>query len=96
MKRENTVEMTSEKGSNELVMESIKKLLQQARKKSREADEALRTVYAILEDNYVDLDVDTGAENTDTLEEAINCFVQYGEYGLTNVLKEIRQQLDDE
>ncbi len=56
----------------------------------------MRTVYAILEDKYVDLDVDTGAENTDTLEEAINCFVQYGEYGLTNLLKEIRQQLDDE
>ena len=92
MKMENTLEMASEECSDELVMMSIKKLLQKARKKSRESDEALRTVYKAIEDMCIDLDVRSDAENADTLEEAINCYVQYGEYNLTDLLKEIRQQ----
>lgn len=92
MKRENIVEMTPEECSDELVMMSIKKLLQKARKKSKESDEALRTVYEAIEDMCIDLDAHSYAENADTLEEAINCYVQYGEYNLTDLLKEIRQQ----
>ena len=92
MKRENILEMAPEECSNELVMMSIKKLLQKARKKSKESDEALRTVYKAIEDMCIDLDVHSDAENADTLEEAINCYVQYGEYKLTDLLKEIRQQ----
>lgn len=92
MKRENIVEMTPEECSDELVMMSIKKLLQKARKKSKESDEALRTVYKAIEDMCIDLDAHSDAENADTLEEAINCYVQYGEYNLTDLLKEIRQQ----
>ena len=41
-------------------------------------------------DMCIDLDVHSDAENADTLEEAINCYVQYGEYNLSDLLKEIR------
>lgn len=92
MKRKNISEMTSEECSDELVMMSIKILLQKARKKSKESDEALRAVYKAIEDMCIDLDVYSDAENANTLEEAINCYVQYGEYNLTDLLKEIRQQ----
>jgi hypothetical protein len=92
MKKESISEMTPEECSDELVMKSIKKLLQKARKKSKESDEALQAVYQAIDDMCIDLDVHSDAENADTLEEAINCYVQYGEYNLTDLLKEIRQQ----
>ena len=90
MKRENIPEMTPEECTDELAMISIKKLLQKARKKNKESDEALRAVYQAIEDMCIDLDASTDAENADTLEEAINCYVQYGEYNLTGLLNEIR------
>lgn len=40
----------------------------------------------------IDLDIHSDTENADTLEKAINCYVQYGEYNLTDLLKEIKQQ----
>lgn len=92
MKRKNISEMTPEECSDKLVTLSIKKLLQKARKKNEESDEALRAVYQAIENMCIDLDVHSDAENADTLEEAINCYVQYGEYNLTDLLKEIRQQ----
>lgn len=94
MRRENILEMTPEECSDELVMMSVRKLLQKARKKNKESDEALREVYQAIEDMCIDLDVHSDAENANTLEEAINCYVQYGEYNLTDLLKEIRQQYE--
>lgn len=40
----------------------------------------------------IDLEVETNAENTDDLEQAVNCYVQYGEYTLKGLLKEIMKQ----
>lgn len=94
MKREDIPNMTSEQCSDELVMISVKKLLQKARKKCKESDEALRAVYQAIDDMCIDLDVASYAENASNLEEAINCYVQYGEYNLTDLLTEIRQQYD--
>ena len=94
MKREDIPNMTSEQCSDELVMISVKKLLQKARKKCKESDEALRAVYQAIDDMCIDLDAPSDAENATTLEEAINCYVQYGEYNLTGLLTEIRRQYD--
>ena len=33
-----------------------------------------------------------GAENADDLEQAINCYIQYGEYSIDELLDEIKQQ----
>ena len=61
-------------------------------KKCQEADEALRAVYEIIDDMNIDLDAYSYAENASTLGEAINCYVQYGEYTLTDLLEEIERQ----
>lgn len=58
----------------------IRKSLQRVRQKYIEAEKELNNLYDFLSDINVDLEVATDAENADTLEEAINCFVQYGEY----------------
>lgn len=68
----------------------IKKALQKARRKYIEAEIELNNLYDFLSDINADLEVLTDAENADTLEEAINCFVQYGEYNIDGILKELK------
>jgi len=68
----------------------IKKALQKARRKYIEAEIELNNLYDFLSDINADLEVPTDAENADTLEEAINCFVQYGEYNIDGILKELK------
>lgn len=92
MKSENILKMTSKHSSDELVMKSVKKLLQKARKKGKELDKALQDVYQVMEDMCIDLETHSNAENADTLEQAINCYVLYDEYNLDGLLMEIRQQ----
>ena len=67
----------------------IRKSLQRVRQKYIEAEKELNNLYDFLSDIKVDLEVATDAENADTLEEAINCFVQYGEYNIDGILKEL-------
>lgn len=71
----------------------LEKLLQKARKKAKEADDALRAVYDTIDAMDIDLYVPTEAENASTLEEAINCYVQYDEYTLSALMDEIKMQL---
>lgn len=68
----------------------IKKALQKARRKYIEAEIELNNLYDFLSDINADLEVPTDAENVDTLKEAINCFVQYGEYNIDGILKELK------
>lgn len=68
----------------------IKKALQKARRKYIEAEIELNNLYDFLSDINADLEVPTDAENADTLEEAINCFVQYSEYNIDGILKELK------
>lgn len=77
---------------DELTFMDLKKLLQKARKAQQKADEALHAVYNALDDMCIDLDAPSDAENADCLDHAISCYVQYGEYGIANLLKEIRAQ----
>lgn len=67
----------------------IKKALQKARRKYIEAEIELNNLYDFLSDIDADLEVQTDAENVDTLKEAINCFVQYGEYNIDGILKDL-------
>jgi hypothetical protein len=90
--RKEIYQMSSEEALDETVELELKEALQKARKASKKADEELRKVYAILEDMCIDLEVETNAENADDLEQAVNCYVQYGEYTIKGLLKEIMEQ----
>lgn len=68
----------------------IKKALQKARRKYIEAEIELNNLYDFLSDINADLEVPTDAENADTLKEAINGFVQHGEYNIDGILKELK------
>lgn len=91
-KEKNISTMSPEECADELAIIELEKLFKKARKKNNEADKALQEVYQAIEDMCIDLDIPSNAENANTLEEAINCYVQYGEYNLKGLLKEIKEQ----
>lgn len=70
----------------------LRRLIQKARKKSIELNDATQAVFDALSD--IDLYVPTDAENADDLEQAINCYIQYGEYSIDELLDEIKQQCE--
>lgn len=72
-------------------------LLNDAKAKHQEAAEATEKVYEeinrIAGYKTVDLDAPTGAENAGTLEEAINCYIAYGEYTAGGLIAEIEEAI---
>jgi hypothetical protein len=95
MKKE-IYQMSSDEALNESIKLELKNSLQKARNACKRADEELRKVYNILEDMCIDLDVTTNAENADNLEQAVNCYVQYGEYNLKGLVSEIMKQYNED
>lgn len=92
MKRTQISQMSSEQALDESVMLELKKLIQKARKADQKAEEAHLAVFQALEDMCIDINVPSAAEGADNLGDAISCYIQYGEFGLKNVLSEIRKQ----
>ena len=92
MKRVDIPNLAAEQASDELVLMELKKLIKKARNQSKEADESLQKVHKALEDMCIELNVPTNSENADDLEQAVNCYIQYGEYNLCGLMKEIRKQ----
>lgn len=74
-------------------MDMLKKLLENARKAELRAKSIEERIFVELEYMKIDLSLPT---NADSLEEAICCFVQYGEYGLENILREIQAASEGE
>lgn len=92
MKRTDTQNLTPQEATKELVLMSLSRLLRNARKAQKKAEDASNMVYQVLEDMCIDLDAPSRAENAENLNEAISCYILYGEYGPKNLLSEIREQ----
>lgn len=73
-------------------MNELRKLLQKAKTAYKKAQDAEAAVFQVLEKMGIDLDAPTKAENADSLDEAICCYLQYGEYTLDGLISEIRTQ----
>lgn len=71
-------------------MDVLKDKINFAREASLRAGQAVREVFYMLDCMGIDLSLPTNAENADNLEEAICCYIQYGEYGIENILREIQ------
>lgn len=84
-------QMTQEEALAEEALTVFKRRLERAKRKAEESAAATQAVFAAIEDMCIDPDkIKTGAENADNLEEAINCFIQYGEYSVSGIMREIR------
>lgn len=96
MIRKQISQMTEQQCLNELTYDNLRKLLKKARAAQVRADEALRRVFLVLEDMCLDLDAPTDAENADNLDDAVSCYIQYGEYSIAGLIKEIKAQYERE
>lgn len=84
--------MSAQEAADEMVINDLKELLRKARVAQIKADEASQAVFAALEDMCIELNAVSFAENADNLGDAISCFIVYGEYGMKNIISEIRKQ----
>ena len=78
-------EMTPDEALTEQALAVFKRRLEQARKKAVESAAATKAVFDALEDMCID-----PGENAENLEEAICCFIDYGEYSVSGIMREVR------
>ena len=64
------------------------KIIESARRQS-EATLAMNQLFGLLNECNVDLDSVTNAPNADNLSDAINCYINYGEYTIDRLIDEI-------
>ena len=82
-------EMTPGEALTEQALAVFKRRLEQARKKAVET--ATKAVFDALEDMCIEPDeIPSAAENAENLEEAICCFIDYGEYSVSGIMREVR------
>lgn len=91
MKRTDIPNMTPIECQDELTFDVLKKLIIKARNANKKSENAQRMVYQALEDMCIDIDTPSKAENADSLGDAISCYIQYGEFGLKNIMNEVRE-----
>lgn len=61
------------------------------REKGRRKRRRHKAVFDALEDMCIDPDeIPSAAENAENLEEAICCFIDYGEYSVSGIMREVR------
>lgn len=74
------------------MLKEVKRWIALARKYEMCKDNATTMVFNLISElnDNVDLeDIATGAENADNLEEAICCYIDYGEYTIDELIAEI-------
>lgn len=89
--RKQASEITPMEALSEAEIRTFGQRLTQAKTAYNAAHRALERVFQQLEDMCIDpSEIPTGAENACTLEEAINCYLQYGEYTRGGIMREVR------
>lgn len=84
-------ELSPEEAMDQLTFREIDKKIELARRAQWIADQRLKQVFAELDRLCIDpSEHPTAAENATTLEEAISCYVQYGEYTRSGLMREIK------
>lgn len=76
---------------DEIVFSIFERMLKRARNEAIKAQAAESVVFSALDDMCIDADlVETGAPNADNLADAISCFIDYGEYSVAEIMREVR------
>lgn len=61
------------------------------------AEKYTKKVFDLLYEKGIEAEcIETNAENASNLEEAIHCYIQYGEYSVNGLIREIKKAIDDE
>lgn len=84
-------EMTPDEALTEQALAVFKRRLEQARRKAADSAAAKEAVFDALADMCIDPEeIETAAENAGSLEEAIYHFIDYGEYSVSGIMREVR------
>lgn len=76
-------------------LKELERLIRKAKKAEDKSKDAEANVFALLDTIGIDLDAPSAAENAENIGDAVSCYINYGEYGLTNVMREIREACHD-
>ena len=91
IKREDIPKLTPDQAADELVFMEFEKALKSAKRKAVAAQKAQNHIFELLEDMRIDAEkIPTKAENASDLGEAITCYLDYGEYTLLGIMREVR------
>lgn len=96
MERKKISAMSDQEAADALVMMEFSKMLRKARKAYERAQELENKVYIALGDMCIDEDAHSDAENAETLGDAVSCYLNYGEYDLKSLMREIKAQYTKE
>lgn len=84
-------ELSPEEAMDQRTFRKIDKAIEMASRAQWIADQRLKQVFAELDRLCIDpSEHPTAAENATTLEEAICCYVQYGEYTRSGLMRDIK------
>ena len=90
--KKNVAEMTAGEAMDELTFAEFEKLLKKAKRAAEKSEQTERAVFDALDDMCIDPSIiPSAAENAETLEEAIACYISYGEYSVAGIMREVRQ-----
>lgn len=81
---------------NDRIYAKIRKNLQEARHYSILTYKLEKEIFDLLDELGIDDTdtIDTNAENSSNLEDVISCYIQYGEYSIDGLMKEIKEAAD--
>lgn len=81
----------TEQTQDELVFMELEKAIKSARQKAKATQAAERIVFSLLDSLNIDADnTPSEAENADNLSDTISCYIQYGEYSIPKIMREVR------
>jgi len=75
-------------------LKELKKLINKARNYEIKKCDLVNNIFGILDELNIDLEAKTNAENADNLSNAITCHIDYGEYSIESIIKEIKSQIN--
>lgn len=79
--------------TKDLSLVCIEKMIKNARIEQKILNKLMDDLYKKLNELGIDLEVSTNVENVNCLDEAINCYIHYGEFSLEKLMYEIKKQL---
>lgn len=90
--RRNLNDYSPLEAQDEIVFSIFERILKRAKAAAEKAQAAERMVFKALEDMCIEpSEIPTSAENAENLEEAIACFLEYDEYSVAGIMKEVRE-----
>ena len=74
-------------------LNEVRQLILKARRKQVELDTLIDKIYNLLNDMNVNIRGLSEAENAVYLDGAINCYIEYNEYNIDSIMKEIKENM---